>query len=40
VGWGVGLTMHYLFGVRWAEREVRARQARVERYARETSLAT
>ena len=39
VGWGIGLTMHYLYGVRWAEREVRARQARVERHARETRVA-
>lgn len=34
VGWGIGLAMHYLFGVRWAEREISARQARIERLAR------
>jgi hypothetical protein len=33
VGWGIGLTMHYLHGVRWAERDVRTRQARIERFA-------
>jgi hypothetical protein len=33
VGWGIGLAMHYLHGVRWAEREVRARQARIEERA-------
>jgi hypothetical protein len=33
VGWGIGLTMHYLHGVRWAERELRARQAQVEQRA-------
>lgn len=26
LGWGIGLTSHYLFGVRWIDREVRARQ--------------
>lgn len=36
VGWGIGLTMHYLHGVRWAEREVRARQEQVERHAERT----
>ena len=30
VGWGIGRTMHYLHGVRWADREIRARQARIE----------
>ncbi len=33
VGWGIGLTMHYLFGVRWAERELRKHQTEVESYA-------
>ncbi len=33
VGWGIGLTMHYLFGVRWAERELRGHQASVEKHA-------
>lgn len=35
VGWGIGLTMHYLHGVRWADRETRARQARIEREAKD-----
>lgn len=39
VGWGIGLALHYLHGVRWAEREIRARQATVERYAEETKAA-
>ena len=30
IGGGIGLAMHYLHGVRWAEREIRARQARIE----------
>ena len=34
VGWGIGLAMHYLFGVRRADTEIRARQARIERLAR------
>lgn len=33
VGWGIGLAMHYLHGVRWAERELTARQTGIERRA-------
>lgn len=33
VGWGIGLAMHYLHGVRWAEREIGARQARISERA-------
>jgi 2TM domain len=33
VGWGVGLTMHYLFGFRWVGREILRRQRRVEERA-------
>ena len=33
IGWGTGVTMHYLHGVRWAERHVRARQEKIERLA-------
>jgi hypothetical protein len=33
VGWGIGLTGHYFCGVRGAEREIRARQAKIEEYA-------
>jgi hypothetical protein len=32
VGWGFGLTMHYLHAVRWADREGRERQTKVEAY--------
>ena len=35
VGWGIGLAMHYLHGVRWAEREIGARQARIAKLAAE-----
>jgi hypothetical protein len=33
VGWGIGLTMHYLHGVRWADREMQAHQTEIERMA-------
>jgi hypothetical protein len=39
VGWGIGLGMHYLHGVRRAERELERRQERVERHAQETRRA-
>jgi hypothetical protein len=35
VGWGIGLTMHFLFGVFWVRRETKDRQAKVEYRARE-----
>lgn len=35
VGWGIGLTMHYLFAVRFVGRETEDWQARVEHRARE-----
>ena len=35
IGWGIGLTMHYLFGVLFVRRETRDWQARVEHRARE-----
>ena len=35
VGWGIGLTMHYLFAVRFAQREIQNWQVRVEHRARE-----
>ncbi|HEU4450488.1 MAG TPA: 2TM domain-containing protein [Gaiellaceae bacterium] len=34
VGWGIGLTFHYIYGFRRAGGEIRARQARIEDYAR------
>jgi hypothetical protein len=33
VGWGFGLAMHYVHGVRRADEHVRARQSRIERLA-------
>jgi hypothetical protein len=36
VGWGIGLTLHYVFGFRKAADEARARQLRVERRAERT----
>jgi hypothetical protein len=33
VGWGLGLTLHYIFGFRRAGDEAHARQLRVERHA-------
>ena len=33
VGWGIGLTFHYLYGFRRAADEARARQRKVEQYA-------
>lgn len=34
IGWGIGLTAHYLFGVRFVRRETRQWQTRVEGRAR------
>jgi hypothetical protein len=39
VGWGIGLTMHYAFGVRGAERAIGARQAEIERRAENLKVA-
>lgn len=33
VGWGIGLTIHYLYGVRWVGRETRKHQVMVEERA-------
>jgi hypothetical protein len=33
IGWGIGLSMHYMHGVRWADREMQRHQAEVERIA-------
>lgn len=35
IGWGIGVSMHYLFAVRWAERELKDREAKAEYRARE-----
>jgi hypothetical protein len=39
VGWGIGLTFHYLYGVRWVGDEVRKHQEDVERHVRSRDLA-
>lgn len=36
IGWGIGLTMHYLFAVRFEQGATKDWQARVEQRARET----
>ena len=33
VGWGIGLTFHYVYGYRRAGSELRSHQSRVEKYA-------
>jgi hypothetical protein len=33
VCWGIGLTLHYLAANRWAVRDIRRRQALIERQA-------
>jgi len=35
IGWGIGISMHYLFGVRWIEKELTEREAKAEYKARE-----
>lgn len=37
VGWGIGLTMHYLHGVRWAGEELTRHQEQVEAAATRVS---
>jgi hypothetical protein len=37
--WGFGLTMHYLFGLRWADKAITDRQARIEQQAAATRRA-
>jgi Na+-driven multidrug efflux pump len=34
VGWGIGLTFHYIYGFRRVEGPIRARQAKIEDYAK------
>jgi len=36
VGWGIGLTFHYIYGYRRASEEARMRQQKVEKYAERT----
>ncbi|MCW3133188.1 MAG: 2TM domain-containing protein [Methanophagales archaeon] len=35
IGWGIGITAHYLRGVRWIEKELKKREAMAEYRARE-----
>lgn len=35
LGWGFGLAMHYLFGLRWKEQELEKKEAKAEHRARE-----
>ena len=35
IGWGIGLSMHYLFSVRWIQKELTEREAKGEYKARE-----
>lgn len=39
VGWGIGLSMHYIFGVRRADQEIARRQTKVEQRAERLRLA-
>ncbi|MDI6886343.1 MAG: 2TM domain-containing protein [archaeon] len=34
IGWGIGISMHYLFGVRWIQKELKRREAKAEYRAR------
>ena len=34
IGWGIGIVAHYLYGVRWIEKEIEKDFARVEYLAR------
>jgi 2TM domain len=36
LGWGIGLTFHYIYGYRKASDEAHARQLKVEEYAEQT----
>ncbi len=35
IGWGIGISMHYLFGVHWIEKELTEKEAKAEYKARE-----
>ncbi|AEA47085.1 2TM domain-containing protein [Archaeoglobus veneficus] len=37
IGWGIGISMHYLFGVRWIEKGLKEREAKAEYRVREKS---
>jgi hypothetical protein len=35
LGWGIGISIHYLFGVRWIQKELTEKEAKAEYKARE-----
>ena len=35
IGWGIGISMHYLFGVRWIQKGLEEREAKAEYKVRE-----
>jgi 2TM domain len=35
IGWGIGLTFHYLDAYRWEGKGIRAQQEKIERYAKQ-----
>ncbi len=35
LGWGIGITYHYLYGVRWLESALKKKEAEAEHRARE-----
>jgi 2TM domain len=39
IGWGIGLTMHYLYGLRWADKTITDRQTRIQQRAAATKRA-
>lgn len=39
VGWGIGLTAHYLYGLCWADKTIGDRQTRIEQRAAATRRA-
>ncbi|MCD4840563.1 MAG: 2TM domain-containing protein [Methanosarcinales archaeon] len=36
LGWGIGITVHYLYAVRWIERDLKKKEAEAEYRARES----
>ena len=35
IGWGIGISIHYLSGVRWIQKELEEKEAKAEYKARE-----
>ena len=36
LGWGIGITVHYLYAVRWIERDLKKKEAEAEYKVRES----